>query len=312
MRAGIKEEKEMMLKGVVTATVTPMSKNGGRVDFGVIPDYANFLVKKGVNALFVNGTTSEGLLLSMAERKKVLEEFLKAVNGKIKVVVHCGALRIKEVLDLVEHAEKVGADGVGIVTPFYYRITEKGMEDFYSRIAEKFQSIPIYLYNIPGLTNNWISAQIATNLHKRYPNIMGVKDSSGNFSHVLSLINDTPEDFSVLAGYDRAFASVLFAGGKGCVSGPATVFPELFVEVWKLFNEGEYAKAKEAQNKLTKLSLSLDDGANIPLLKTALKWRGINVGGVRTPLVNLEENEVGIYKKRISSVLEEVGLNWKI
>ncbi len=311
MRAEAKEEGNMVLKGVVTATVTPMSKNGGRVDFGAIPDYANFLIEKGVNALFVNGTTSEGLLLSMAERKKVLEEFLKVVNGKIKVIAHCGALRLKEVLSLVEHAEKVGANGVGIVTPFYYRISERGMEDFYSRIAEKFQSIPIYLYNIPGLTNNWISARTATDLHKKYPNIMGVKDSSGNFSHVLSLIDNTPEDFSILTGYDRAFVSVLFAGGKGCVSGPATVFPEFFVEVWNSFNKGEYAKAKEAQNKLTKLSLSLDDGANIPLLKTALKWRGVNVGGVRTPLVDLNENEVGIYKKRISSTLEEVGLNWE-
>ncbi len=302
----------MVLEGVVVATVTPMFKDGRRIDLGAIPDYVNFLIEKGVNALFVNGTTSEGLLLNTEERKHTLEAFLKAVNGKIKVVAHCGALRIEEVLDLVEHAEKIGADGVGIVTPFYYRIGEKGIEDFYARIAEKFQDIPIYLYNIPSLTNNWISARVATYLHEKYPNITGVKDSSGNFSHVLSLINDTPEDFSTLTGYDRAFLSALFVGGKGCVSGPATVFPEFFVKVWELFNEGKYSEAKEAQKKLTKLSLSLDDGANIPLLKAALKWRGINVGGVRTPLVDLEEEEAEIYKSKISSTLEEIGLNWKV
>jgi 4-hydroxy-tetrahydrodipicolinate synthase len=300
-----------MLEGVVTAVVTPMSKNGGRVDFKAIPSYVDFLVEKGVNAIFVNGTTSEGLLLSIEERKRVLETFLKAADGRIKVVAHCGALRIKEVLALIDHAQKSGVDGVGVVTPFYYRLSEEEIENFYAKIGEKFQDIPIYLYNIPGLTNNWINARIATHLHKKFPNIMGVKDSSGNFSHVLSLINDTPKDFSVLTGYDRAFVSVLFAGGKGCVSGPATVFPEFFVEVWKNFKAKKYARAKEFQKKLTKLSLALGDGANISLLKAALKWRGVKVGGVRTPLLDLGEDEAEAYKKNISEVLKEVGLNWK-
>lgn len=300
-----------MLEGVVTAVVTPMSKNGGRIDFEAIPPYVDFLVEKGVNGLFVNGTTSEGLLMSIDERRRVLEAFLRAANGRVKVIAHCGAMRLKEVLALVEHAQKNGAHGVGVVTPFYYRIGEREMENFYAKIGEKFHDIPMYLYNIPSLTNNWITPRIATDLHEKYSNIMGVKDSSGNFSHVLSLINDTPDDFSVLTGYDRAFASVLFAGGKGCVSGPATVFPEFFVEVWKSFKAGKYSQAKEYQRKLTKLSLALGDGASIPLLKAALEWRGVKVGGVRIPLLDLEEDEARIYKEKISKVLNEVGLKWK-
>ena len=301
----------MGIEGVVTAVVTPMSKNGGRVDFEAIPAYVDFLVQKGVNAIFVNGTTSEGLLLSIDERRRVLEAFLKAAKGRIKVIAHCGALRLKEVFTLMEHAQKIGVDGVGVVTPFYYRLKEKEVEGFYAKLGEKFQDLPIYLYNIPVLTNNWITPNVATNLHKRYPNIVGIKDSSGNFSHVLSLINDTPKDFSVLTGYDRAFLSVLFIGGKGCVSGPATVFPEFFVEVWKAFKAGKYLQAKELQKKLTKLSLALDDGANIPLLKSALRWRGVRVGGVRNPFLELEDEEAKHYKKRIDRVLREVGLDWK-
>ncbi len=298
------------LHGVVVAALTPMSKSGDKVDLGAVKGYVDFLVEKGVDALFVNGTTGEGLLMTIEERKKVLEAFITAAGERISIVAHCGATRLDEVTALLEHAQSVGVNGVGVVTPFYYRFRENEIEEFYSTLAKNLR-VPMYLYNIPSLTNNKISVQMATRLHEKYPLIVGVKDSSGDFSNVLSLINDTPQDFDVLTGYDRAFLSVLFVGGKGCVSGPAAVFPEFFVNLKKAYDKGEYEKALEIQKKLTKVSLALADGSNIPLLKSALKWRGINIGNVRSPLKALNKEKEKTYRNNLEEILEEVGLSMK-
>ncbi len=299
-----------ILKGVVPAVLTPMGENG-KVDVGGVKEYVDFLVEKGIDAIFVNGTTGEGLSLSVNERKEVLEAFVKAVDGRIKVVAHCGAMRFGEVEELLNHAQHSGADGVGIVTPFYYRLREDEIESFYAELAKKCE-IPTYLYNIPSLTNNWINAKVATKLHEKFPVICGIKDSSGNYSHVLSLINDTPDDFDVLTGYDRAFLSVLFAGAKGCVSGPAAVFPEFFVALKKAYESTEYDKAHEIQKKLTKVSLALADGGSIPLLKAAMTWRGIKMGSVKRPLKSLSDEEENFYKSKLESVLQEVGISMKV
>jgi Dihydrodipicolinate synthase/N-acetylneuraminate lyase len=200
------------LYGVTVAALTPMNEDGSKVDHATIKDYVDFLVEKGVNGIFALGTTGEGLLLSIEERKKTLESFVRAVDGRVVLIAHCGALRIDEVRDLLFHAKSVGADGASIVSPFYYRYRSEELVEFFLKCSKDIEDFPMYLYNIPALTNNWITAEIATKMHKEKPNFVGIKDSSQDLLHVLSLINDTPESFDVVVGSDRAFLTVLQNG----------------------------------------------------------------------------------------------------
>ncbi|MEN3008973.1 dihydrodipicolinate synthase family protein [Pseudothermotoga sp.] len=299
------------LFGVTVAALTPMNEDGSKIELGVIKDYVDFLVEKGVNGIFALGTTGEGLLLQLEERKKALESFVKAVDGRAILIAHCGALRIDEVRELLFHAKSAGVDGASIVSPFYYKYRPDEIVDFFLEATKGVKDFPIYLYNIPALTGNWITAEIAAIIHRNRPNVVGIKDSTQDLLHVLSLINDTPESFEVVVGSDRAFLTVLQMGAKGCVSGPGAVFPEFFVQLYRQFQMKDLNSAKETQKKLTKVSLTLGDGASIPMLKMALKWRGIKIGGCRSPLKLLSEEQERNFKERLEKVLEEVGLSLK-
>jgi len=298
------------LSGVTVAALTPLSENGAQVDHEAIKEYVDFLVQKGVHGIFALGTTGEGLLLTLEERKKALESFVEATNKRVTLIAHCGALRVEEVSELLVHAKAVGADGAAIVSPFYYKYRPQEIVEFFLEASKKVDGLPIYLYNIPGLTGNWITPKITEEIHKRNQNFVGIKDSSGDLLHILSLINDIPFDFDVVVGCDRAFLTVLQMGAKGCVSGPAAVFPEFFVKLYTQFTLGDTAGARETQKKLTKLSLALGDGASIPMLKMALSWRGVRTGSCRAPLRFLDKDEAEKFKDSLTKVLTEVNLSF--
>lgn len=297
------------LSGVTVAALTPFSEDGTQVDHEAIKEYVDFLAQKGVNGIFALGTTGEGLLMTVEERKKALESFVKAVNKRVTLIAHCGALRIEEVSELISHAKAVGADGAAIVSPFYYRYRPQEIVEFFLQASKNVDDFPIYLYNIPGLTGNWITPKIAEEIHRANPNFVGIKDSSGDLLHVISLISDGPSGFDVVVGCDRAFLTVLQMGAKGCVSGPAAVFPEFFVKLYKQFISGDIVGARETQKKLTKVSLTLGDGASIPMLKMALSWRGLRTGSCRSPLKFLDKVEAEKFRDSLLKVLEEVGLS---
>ncbi|RKX55671.1 MAG: dihydrodipicolinate synthase family protein [Thermotoga sp.] len=302
--------KERKLRGIVVAALTAFDSQE-KFDPPAMEEYIDFLVEKGVDGLYICGSTGEGLIMNVEERKRVLETVLKRTQGKnVAVFAHCGSVRMEETVQLVEHAKEVKADGAGMVTPFYYKYSDEELFGYYDTIARKFSDFPIYLYNNPALAGNSISTALVNRLHHADPNIMGIKDSSGNFSMVLSFISETPSEFSVLAGYDRAFLSILLMGGDGCVTGPGAVFPELFVKVYELYKKSNVKLAKEYQEKLTKLSLALGDGANMPLLKVALKLRGIDLGPMRKPFKTFEEEGMKTLKEKLDVVLEEVGLKY--
>lgn len=237
------------LCGVTVAALTPLSEDGTKVDHQSIKEYVDFLVQKGVDGIFALGTTGEGLLLTLEERKKALESFVRAVDKRVTLIAHCGALRIEEVSDLLAHAKSAGADGAAIVSPFYYKYRADEIVEFFVQTTKGVKDFPVYLYNIPGLTGNWITPKMAEQIHSESPNVIGIKDSSGDLLHVLSLINDTPDDFDVVVGCDRAFLTVLQMGAKGCVSGPGAVFPEFFCETVRTVQERRHRSCQKNPEK---------------------------------------------------------------
>lgn len=298
-----------LLEGVVVAHTTPFYEDES-VDYDSLRKYTKFIINKGVHGIFVCGTTAEGLILSLEERKRILETIIEEGKEKLTIIAHCGTINLKDTMELIDHAKKVGSDGAGIVSPFYYSYTERELYNYFAIIAREFRDFPLYLYNIPSLTKNELSVSLVSKLSYDFENIVGIKDSSGNFSTILGYIYNTRKDFIIITGYDRAFFPCLLMGGKGTVSGPAGVFPEIFVKIYNAFKKEDYELCKELQKKQTKLSLALYDGGNLPVLKRALEFRGIGKGYMRKPFLPLDEEESRKLKENLEKILLEIGLSF--
>ncbi|PNS35929.1 dihydrodipicolinate synthase family protein [Mesotoga sp. B105.6.4] len=299
-----------LLEGVGVAPLTPMNDEGSCVDYGAIKAYVDFLSNKGVDGMFVLGTTGEGTSLSLKERKKTLELFIEANEGRMTVVSHCGAAVFEDIIELLVHSRNSGADAAAVVSPFFFNHKQEELFWFYDKIAEAVDDFPLYIYNIPSLTKNPVSVEVIARLHEKHKNIVGLKDSSGDFVNSTSVIQTLPSTFNTVVGCDAAFASVLIAGAKGCVSGPGAVFPEFFVKVRDAVREGNIGKAFEDQKSLTRLTMALGNGANIPYMKHVLERRGLEMGGVKTPLKNLTDAEIELLDNNLVAVMHKIGIDF--
>ncbi len=299
-----------LLEGVGVAPLTPMTEDGSRVEYSAIGDYVDFLVERGIDGMFVLGTTGEGTSLGVAERKETLEAFLKTNNDRMTVISHCGSAVFEDIIDLLKHSRYSGAHAAAVVTPFFFNHRQDELFDFYDRIASEIGDYPLYIYNIPSLTKNWIGVDVLKRLHERHPNIVGVKDSSGDFVYALSIIQGLPQTFNTVVGCDATFASVLINGGKACVSGPGAVFPEFFVKVRNAVRNRNYEDAFKSQKSLTKLTMAVGNGANIPYMKSILEKRGLKMGGVRMPLRVPAMEEIERLDRELERVMAEVGIQF--
>ncbi|HPI16264.1 MAG TPA: dihydrodipicolinate synthase family protein [Mesotoga sp.] len=299
-----------LLEGVGVAPLTPMSADGTKIEYGAISNYVDFLVEKGVNGMFVLGTTGEGTSLCVSERKKALEAFIKANDDRMTIISHCGAAVFEDILDLLKHSRACGAHAAAVVTPFFFKHSQDELFAFYDAIATEMGEYPLYIYNIPSLTKNWISVDVLKRLHQKHPWIVGVKDSSGDFVYALSVIQNLPGTFNTVVGCDAAYSAVLTNGGKACVSGPGAVFPEFFVKVRDAVRAGKYEEAFKAQKSLTKLTMAVGNGANIPYMKAVLEKRGLKMGGVRMPLKVSTREEMEDLDRDLFRVMAEVGIQF--
>lgn len=278
------------LKGVVTAMVTPFTENE-EVDYRALENLVEFLIGKGVHALFPLGTTGEMFKLTFEEKKKVAETIIKKVDGRIPVFIHVGSFNFQETKELAKHAETIGATGIAAVTPVYFGAGEKAMKNYYAGISESVsENFPIYLYNIPQMSNNNLTAKTAKEIMENHKNIIGIKYSySDMFTTYEYLLID--DNFSVLQGTDRCFLPALQIGCDGTVSGISCVYPEPFINVYKAYLEGDLEKAKYHQRIANEYAIALGAGSNLSLFKSALKYRGLCVGEVRNPQLPLESEE---------------------
>jgi 4-hydroxy-tetrahydrodipicolinate synthase len=308
----MKEKNTMrLLSGVVVAHLTPFGGDGA-VDYHVLEEYIHFLAEKGVNGLFVCGTTAEAQLLTLEERKRVLEAVLAANNGKMTIVAHCGTVNFPDTHELLAHARHSGADGGAVVTPFYYRYSQEELYAYYALLAEDFPDFPLYLYNIPGLTGNDMAVSTVSRLQERFPNIVGLKDSSGNFTTVSGYLLALPRTFRVIVGYDRGILPALLLGGAGTVTGPGGVVPEPFVNLWKAFERGDYEEAASFQKEITTISILLKEGAHLPTLKMGLALRGFGEGTMRFPFKKLSEAQTAELREDLEKTLEKFGYHLRV
>src|SRR5699024_5109269 len=271
---------------------TPFHENG-EVKLDAVEKHVEFLISKGVHGLYPLGTTGEMLRISKEERKSVAEKVVEIANGRVNVFIHVGAMLEEDTIDLAEHAYKIGADGIGVVTPAYFNANDKEIEEYFIRVANSVpKDFSVYLYNIPQCASNTLSIEVTKNVEKRCENVIGVKNSSPD----LLLINDylaiDEYNFSIMPGADQLFLPTLSMGCDGVVSGVSSAFPEPFVPVYSAFKKGNIEQAREYQRIANIFCKELLAGANMSYFKEAIKYRGIDAGYMKKPQLNIEGEEL--------------------
>ena len=262
--------KHTRLHGVIVPMLTPLSPVGSRLAVDAIPSLVEFLIGGGVHALFLAGTTSEGPLLSVTERRTLLERTVEAVDGRLPVVLHVGAAATRDAVELAAFAEDAGASAIASVTPYYYAYGRDELATYFRKVASAAPSLPMYLYSIPARTAHHIGADLALELAEM-PNIVGIKDSTGDMQLLLAYL-EVP-GFTVLSGSDILAGAALTAGSHGIVSGLAGVVPEPFVELWNAHREGDEARMVRAYRTVLRVATALRHGTQLSLLKALASER---------------------------------------
>lgn len=287
------------LHGVTVAMITPIDEND-RIMEQSIRKHVDFLIDKGVDCLYPLGTTGEMYLLTVEERKKVAETVVNQANGRITVYIHVGAMNQHDTIELAKHASKIGADGIGVVTPSYFTVRDNEIEEYYVSVANSVpQDFPVYLYNIPQLSTNDLKVEVIERILKRAHNVIGLKYSLADMIRTSEYLKINNGNFSVLQGADRLFHSVLAMGCDGTISGNSSVYPEPFVAVYKAFKEGNVEEARKQQNLACEVSEILKNGSNMAYYKAGLKIRGIDAGHMRKPLLDLNEQQFEELKTKL-------------
>ncbi|HPC78563.1 MAG TPA: dihydrodipicolinate synthase family protein, partial [bacterium] len=289
----------LRLKGTIPAVLTPFDENY-EIDENGFQELCEYLIENKVSGLFVAGTTGEGPLLSLEERARLFKLVVKISNGRVPVICHTGSISLTETSLLIRSAIEAGADAVGIVTPYYYRLDEKAMEEYYSKVLEKIKGFPVFLYNIPGLTNNYMSSSLAEKLFSQ-GKIAGIKDSSGNITTLKSFIDISP-DIQVISGADELFLLALTLGAVGAVSSTANVFPEVFNNIYNAFLSRDMDVAIENQRKLNQLCKIFQYGKLISAYKYALYLKGLKISRVRLPQRELTEEEKSMIQEGLKKL----------
>ena len=288
------------LYGVITAMTTPFTADG-KVDTAALEEQTEYLIEKGIQCLYPCGTTGEMYLMSAEERELVAETVVKKAAGRVTVFIHVGAMTVDETIRLAQHAHKIGADGVGVVTPSYFTVNDRAMVEYYKTVCAALpDDFPVYVYVIPQLAHNDISAATMEQIAAACKNVVGVKYSFADMRRINEYLQVRNGNFSVVPGADDLFLPALVCGCDGVVSGCSGPFPEAFVAVYKAFQSGDLEGARKAQVAATELVKLMQFGGDMSIFKNILTFRGMTGGHMRKPLLDLTDEQVAQLKQQVA------------
>ncbi len=286
----------LSLHGVVPPTVTAFQEDES-VDYEATAAHARFVVERGAHGVFPLGTNGEFPLLSDAERDRVVEAVVEEVGDEVPVIAGVGAPSTYRTVARAEHAESVGADGIVVVTPYYYPLDHDGALEHYRRVAAAVD-LPVYIYHIPSKTGNELSLETLADLAEM-DNLAGVKDSSKDVPWLAQAI-DAHTDLTFLAGSDSLIFTGLEIGCSGAVSAVANVFPELVVDCYEAYDDGDEDCARELQSKIFRVRDAFKTGgAYMSGVKTALRMREFDAGPLRSPLRRKDDESAAEMREQL-------------
>lgn len=292
--------KQPVFTGACVAIVTPFTQTG--VDFEKLGELIETQIAAGTDAICICGTTGESSTQTMEEHNETIRYCINKVAGRVKVIAGTGANSTEEALFLSKNACEMGADALLMVTPYYNKTSQRGLIQHYLTIADQVTK-PIILYNVPGRTGMSFTAETYKVL-AQHPNIIGVKEASGNFSLITETLSICPPDFYIWSGEDGLVAPMMTLGCKGVISVVSNVYPEIMVKLTHLCLEGKLAEAGKLQVELNDLCNAMFCDVNPIPVKNALNMMGKNVGILRLPLCDLDDAKAA----KVKAVLEKYGL----
>ena len=275
-----------MLKGSLVALITPMNQDGS-INYEQLRDLIDWHIENGTDGIVAVGTTGESATLPVEEHLAVIEATVKHVNKRVPVIAGTGANNTVEAIALSKAAEQAGADYTLSVVPYYNKPSQEGIYQHFKAIAEA-TSIPMIIYNVPGRTVVSMSNDTILRLAE-IPNIIGVKEASGNIGNNIELINSVPEGFAVLSGDDPTGLPFMLCGGHGVVTVAANVAPKLFADMCRAALEGNIATARRLNEQLIPIYNTMFCEPSPAAPKWGLSLLGKCEPHVRLPLVALTE-----------------------
>ena len=290
--------KTPVFTGSSVAIVTPFKD--GKVDYKKLGELIDFQIAAGTAAITINGTTGECSTMTLEESTATIDFCVKHVNSRVKVIAGTGSNDTQSALFLSQAAEKSGADALMMVTPYYNKTSQRGLVKHFTFLADRV-NIPIVMYNVPPRTGMTFTADTYIELSK-HPNIVGVKEASGNFSLIASTIAACGDNFFFWSGNDEDVVPMMSLGAKGVISVLANVVPDVVAKMTKHCLEGDFKSGAELQLKYFDLIGKLFIEVSPMPTKAALNLMGMDVGEPRMPLCDLAPENLEKLKKAMTAV----------
>ena len=287
----------MIFKGSAVALVTPFDENGN-VNFDKIKELVDFPIENGTDALVACGTTGEASTMNDEEHLAAIKAIIDAADKRVPVIAGTGGNDTAHSIYLSQEAEKLGADALLIITPYYNKANKSGLRKHFVSIANSVK-LPIILYNVPSRTKVNIPPALVADLARNVDNIVALKEACGDLAQVAEVCRLVPDDFAVYSGNDDSILPLLSLGGSGVISVLANVCPRETHDLVAKFFEGDIEGSRKLQLGMKPLIDALFIEVNPVPVKTAVNLLGFNVGDLRLPLAEMEEEDLEVLKREL-------------
>ena len=298
-------------RGVGVALVTPF-KLDGAIDEAALERLVDFQIDEGTNFLVPCGTTGENPALTQDEHRRVVEIVVRRAKGRVPVLAGAGSNSTQKAIELAEIAIDLGADGALTITPYYNKPTPDGLRRHFGLQAEaiekKRSGFPMVMYNVPGRTGVNMTAATTLQIAREVPNVIGVKEASGNLEQIMTILRERQDGFLVVSGDDAWTLPLVAAGGDGIISVAANEIPRLMREMTSAALKGDFEAARAVHNRILPLMIGNFMESNPIPVKAAMKMLGIIPNDtVRSPLAPIADAN----RKKLEGILRECGLTLK-
>ena len=288
-----------IFKGAGVALITPMNEDN-TINYGKLEELLEEQIAAGTDAILPVGTTGEATTLSEEEHIEVIRFTVKVVNHRVPVIPGTGSNSTEKAITLSRKAEKIGADGVLLVSPYYNKATQKGLIQHYKKIAKSID-IPCILYNVPSRTGVEIEPETIAQLYYDVENIVGVKDAAGNIGASTYLMSLVDEKFGLYSGNDDQIVPLLSIGGLGVISVLSNIAPERTHRLCQMWFDGNSEMACKEQLRAMGVIKALFSEVNPIPVKAAMNLMGKEVGALRLPLTEMEVDHLENLKQELKN-----------
>lgn len=276
--------KQRPFSGTGVALITPFRKQQETVDFTKLENLIENIISSGVNYIVALGTTSEAATMTESERSAVQEFIVETVAGRLPIMLGLGGNNTLSLTDTIAATNFDGISGILSVAPYYNKPNQRGLLQHYRSVAEA-SPLPVVIYNVPGRTGVNISAETTLTLAKECPNIVGIKEASGNMAQVMEILRGRPEGFSVISGDDALTLPMLALGADGVISVMANAFPLQMSQMVKLAMKGDLKKALPLHYAMLPMMNAIFEEGNPTGVKALMEAQGLINNVLRLPLV---------------------------